>query len=484
MARPEELSHSPEIPNEQGTLPEELSLREQVIRALDAKIMENPFYTGIYSKIWGLSTPIRRNRLDFRFTDGDIPEDFYDQAENSEMSGAPEEVYIETQEDMENQSKISEMGAEEMFEGTTVVLRSPDTISYRKNRPKIVWKARNKNWARNMEVIGEYLGSGSTYDQLVEKYELGFRQRLDKILQEFLKVDMEIKKPNTKSSQTSKPNGLWELRSYLFNPDSEISRLIQDLEKGDKRGDLMLKYSRSLISFYRELSEEFSLPYKITRLSEERQNIHKEFEELDNPDLEFERKKEIMKKIGRYEARLGSELAHVQSLLNLAKASGFFINPRDLKRIGLVLKKEGIFIVKVPSYSNGRIQGYYNYVANGDSEKITNIIQNSGELADLREPSVTVLGKESDKKVNTYDIEFGEYVGVLGTIKRMTGNARNKNFSPDDFLGGDCPVSVYKTRPHKKGGGRDQREYFVEKSDLEKLKDYLKQFKADRLKAI
>ena len=108
----------------------------------------------------------------------------------------------------------------------------------------------------------------------------------------------------------------------------------------------------------------------------------KNLEELDNPDLEFERKKEIMKKIGRYEARLGSELAHVQSLGNLVGESGLFINPRDLKRIGLVLKKERIFIVKVPSYSNGRIQGYYNYVANGDVEKITNIVQNSGELAD------------------------------------------------------------------------------------------------------
>ena len=96
----------------------------------------------------------------------------------------------------------------------------------------------------------------------------------------------------------------------------------------------------------------------------------------------------------------------------------------------------------------------------------------SGELADLREPSVTVLGKESDKKVNTYDIEFGEYVGVLGIIKRMTGNTRNPDFDPDEFLG-ECPVSVYKRRPQKKGKGRISRNYYVKTSDLEEFKKAL-----------
>lgn len=435
MAKPEELSFNPADLSESEQQPQ-LPLREQLLRAIDEKIFEHPFYTGDNSKIWGLSTPIRRNREEMVDAPGLTPEDFYSEPQEAELPATPEDVYKETENEMQSQSEVSEMGAEEMFEGTGLVLPSVLRVAYRKNGRRINWMLKASQWGRNIEAVGHYLGSGLTFEQIAEKYGFGTRQGFEQELKRFRREEMGIA-DSDRNSNDRKPRSLWDLRAELGDSQSALYQLVQDLESGKGRKDLVLKYGHDMVNRYRQMSDQFGLSIEIPTPSEE---LDKIFEELENPELPLERKKEIMGLVGN--SGTGFDRYHMRSLLNLATNSGLFLRRSDLERLRGSLEINGIPVHLAPVKSKEKVVAYNNLYANGDEEKIREIFQNATELADLRIPTVVNYGKKSETKVNTAVVKKSG-VGVSRKIKRAIGDSGQE--SVEEFLK-DCPVGVFLMR--------------------------------------
>src|SRR3989344_4906076 len=232
MAKTEQLGEAmqPSFIPEIYTTGKELSLRERVLRAVDDKILEDPFYSGENSVFLGLSTPLRRRASDTQYAAGITPEEFCGLDEFTGRSSTPEEFYQELEYERKVEAeRDSNISAEEMFEGTDVVLRDPSNISHRPDGTRINWKSRQHTWKRNWEIVGEHIGTCSTLADMAQREGIT-REAVRQICVKNKATMLSCLGLDKMLQESDKPQRLWNRRDELADPKSRFSEFIDDLE--------------------------------------------------------------------------------------------------------------------------------------------------------------------------------------------------------------------------------------------------------------
>lgn len=450
-----------------------LTLHERVLRAVDEKILAHPFNTGVNSAMWGLSCPIRRSRRDVQYSSGTTAKEMFDETVNEprDVSSTPESMFEELKvEAVESENQDRPLTAEEMFEGTIIVLRNPKDF---KGQERKKWASLQPAWIRNWAITGEYFGSGSSEGQIAGRF--GFtRQNIDQITKKHQSCISSWRSlPNANKGgkgEESKPQGLWNRRTELLDPESDLSRFIQDHENGEEFDKLSQKYGYKVDRYrtlLKDLDVEVTIPHKQNWLNKE---FSGQFIRLEDPNLPIKEKRRILSNITRgLLEEHGKEELHVIGIRDLSIRAGLYIRLQDVKRIMPVLKKNKLIVHSIPVISHGKIIRNHHILPSGDIEKAVLALQNDPSIADLRVPTVIAYGKEaSGKTPNTNTLQNG---GKSNTYVRdsLVVGKNTKRFIKEgkiafsDIVGEDCPGTLYVQR---------KRGIFVKTEEKEALRVY------------
>jgi len=238
-----------------SAIEQQLSAREKMLRAIDAKISQDPFYTKTYEGVIGIATPIDKGE------------------------------------------------AIEMFAGTNIVLTSPE-LSY---------------WARNLEILGRYIGT----DVLQEDLGVGYQITGSQVQQIIKKTRNNF--PHSDSQIHEKPYRLIHDRADVSNENSNLSAIIGKAfgSTADQQGPRPSVSRRRVQRLLNKLDLKLTFPPIDTN---RKSPFYINLEQLENPDLAIGTKRDLMTKILHKHYVSDRNLLHVASLSSVGTKAGLYFS--------------------------------------------------------------------------------------------------------------------------------------------------------------
>lgn len=364
---------------------QELPLHKRVMDALDKKIADDPFYTGRNAVLFGLSTPIRKNRAVLAYSPGTTSEDFYLESvfEFQEKESTPDSLHREIMMERERATRTPVVEtAEEVYEGTLVVHRDPNTgFTERKDKSRINWR-NQKNWVRNWEVSGSHLGGDNSLQKTADRYGIK-QQRAVQIVDEQVN-DMRIhllKMPYSMSDNKSsgKPLGLINLRRDLGNAEDPAVGILSEVERGERISNIIEQHSGYNVDYLRNRLRKVIGENVISfaNLAHEDPNY---FLPLSDPNVSKEEKTRllfgILPSILKYGDR---EALHVLPLSDALASLAFPKNHRTLSSVAsLIIERDKEIAIRIEqSIREGKVVGKYYFLADGDLPRLAKVVKHS-----------------------------------------------------------------------------------------------------------
>lgn len=233
-------------------------------------------------------------------------------------------------------------------------------------------------------------------------------------------------------------------------------RTIRALLKGETPKALGL--SEGVITFLRNKTQKLEIEIPgIQRKTTNRKEIFEKFKNL-TVDEEI---KEVLERKGRvlYEMQLSLPDSEKLVLSVREAARGFVYYLRNSKFFVNALKEAGIPVAIFPG---GR--GETHIIAGQHLEQAKEVFRNDPNLEEFKTPRVQqVAGPKVSEMPSTFRLTKNDFKRPRHILREL-GIEFIKGFRTSDFLGEDCPVTVFKYRS----------EYYFAAKDESALKEYLK----------
>jgi hypothetical protein len=404
----------------------------------------------------GLATPIGKSPKipDVNESPGTTPKDFYEEriSEPQNGSGTPEDFAVELRfEQKEKEEARNERSADEMFQGSLVVQQRKG-IGRRRDGSKIYWKSQ-KYWSRNWELLGEYLGTAKTFVDLGEENSIT-KQAVEQLV-EILREDIEVHTYGSKKEQVdrkveAKPLGLFKLRNELEDVRSTVSMFIQDREKGTNTENLTETYGEEYSSYYRLIMILSTIGIEVPHIDNARRpGYFERFRVLSDPEISFERKKELLSGISRgMIKKWGKEAFHVDNLTHALKNAGLYMPLQEIPKFIQRLQELDPKIYIHTKHDKKR--GLNNhFVALADSGRLKQLAQ-LPEFERYQIPAVRMFGKPLPEgvKITTFDlkkgIKSGRYISYTPILSLdMRKQISEGKMGYEDIIGEDAPGRIF-----------------------------------------
>lgn len=443
------------VENLEGAARITISLRERALQAVDKKIAEDPFYTGRNAVFMGLATPIRKSPItpDVSESPGTTPQDFYEEriVEPQNGSGTPEGFAVELGfEQKEKEEARDERSADEMFQGSLVV-QQRNGIGRRRDGSGIDWE-RQKNWSRNWEILGEYLGTAKTLVDLGKKNNIT-KQAVEHLI-EILLEDVEVHTFGAKKrlgrKVEGKPHAIFRLRNELEDAESTRSMLIEDIENGTGAKKMNKRYGLNYVTQCRKELSPFGVevPYVDNATQP---GFFERYKAFSDPGISFERKKELFSALTYPQIyNRGKEAFHVDNLAHALKDAGLYVHPKEIpKLIQRFHELDPDIYIHTIKHVGEKFRLNYHFVALADSGKLKQLAQ-LPEFQRYQIPSVRMFGKPLPEgvKFTTSDLKKGIKSGQLIQYASVLSPDLRKQISEgkigyEDIISEDAPGRIF-----------------------------------------